>query len=50
VYPSVTPGGWNIVGHTTARPFDPNRSEPFLFTSGDRVRFRPVDPRECEPA
>lgn len=47
VYPSVTPGGWNIVGHTTTKPFDPKRSEPFLFKSGDRVRFRPVDPREC---
>ena len=43
VYPSVTPGGWNIIGRTPIKPFDPNRSEPFLFKSGDRVRFRPLD-------
>ena len=25
-----------------ARPYDPDRPEPFLFKSGDRVRFRPI--------
>jgi KipI family sensor histidine kinase inhibitor len=44
VYPSVTPGGWNIIGRTSLRPFDPQRSEPFLFKPGDLVRFRPLAP------
>ncbi len=42
IYPSVTPGGWNIVGRTPVRPFDPGRREPFLLRPGDHVRFRPI--------
>jgi inhibitor of KinA len=42
IYPAVTPGGWNLIGRTTIRPYDPGRREPFLFKCGDRVRFRPV--------
>lgn len=42
VYPSVTPGGWNIIGRTPARPFDRERGEPFLFKPGDRVKFVPI--------
>ena len=42
VYPSSTPGGWNIIGRTPLRPYDPGRSDPFLFRAGDRVRFAPV--------
>jgi inhibitor of KinA len=49
VYPSVTPGGWNIIGRTAIKPFDPSRPEPFLFKSGDRVRFKPLHERECGP-
>ena len=48
IYPSVTPGGWNIVGRTPVKPYDPSRAVPFLFQTGDRVRFRPVDPDEFE--
>ncbi|MGH9374504.1 MAG: 5-oxoprolinase subunit PxpB, partial [Vicinamibacterales bacterium] len=39
IYPSVTPGGWNIVGRTSLKPYDAERSEPFLFRTGDTVRF-----------
>ncbi len=46
IYPAVTPGGWNIIGRTPLRPYDPDRPEPFLFRSGDRVRFRPVSEQE----
>jgi allophanate hydrolase subunit 1 len=44
----VTPGGWNIVGRTPVRPFDPDRHEPFLFRPGDRARFRPIASGEIE--
>jgi inhibitor of KinA len=47
VYPSVTPGGWNIIGHTPLKPYDPQRPDPFLFKSGDRVRFVPLGDSEC---
>ncbi|MED5377736.1 MAG: 5-oxoprolinase subunit PxpB [Acidobacteriota bacterium] len=43
IYPSTTPGGWQLIGRSAFYPFDPNREEPFLFTAGDTVRFVPVD-------
>jgi inhibitor of KinA len=42
IYPSETPGGWNLIGRCPRRPYDPDRAEPFLFRAGDRVRFRRV--------
>ena len=42
IYPDVTPGGWNVIGRTPLRVFDPSRTEPLLFKAGDRVRFRPI--------
>ena len=43
IYPSATPGGWQLIGRSAFYPFDQNREEPFLFTAGDTVRFVPVD-------
>lgn len=42
VYPSESPGGWRLIGRTYLKLFDPCRSEPSLFRSGDRVRFVPI--------
>ncbi len=42
-YPAVTPGGWNLLGRTTARLFDRDREGFSLLAVGDRVRFVPVD-------
>ena len=39
VYPKATPGGWNIIGRTPLKPYDPERADPFLFQVGDDVRF-----------
>ena len=30
VYPAETPGGWQLIGRTPVKPFDPERAEPFL--------------------
>jgi biotin-dependent carboxylase-like uncharacterized protein len=44
IYPSATPGGWNLLGHAEPRVlFDLNRDPPSYFLPGDRVRFVPVD-------
>ena len=48
IYPAMTPGGWNIIGRTARRPFDPMRPDPFLFEVGAEVRFRPVSRAEFE--
>ena len=42
IYPSVTPGGWNIIGRTPLKPYDPARDDPFLFQPGHRVRFHQI--------
>ena len=41
-YPRETPGGWRLIGTTSARLFDPDAASPALLTPGARVRFRPV--------
>ena len=48
IYPAVTPGGWNIIGRTRKKPYDPGRPVPFLFGVGDEVRFRAVSRAEFE--
>ena len=42
VYPRESPGGWRLLGHTSATLFDPHADPPGLFAPGDRVRFRSV--------
>lgn len=39
IYPSATPGGWHIIGTTSAKLFDPDRDRPALFSVGDNVQF-----------
>ena len=41
VYPSASPGGWRLLGHTDATLWDPGRDEPALLAPGTRVRFVP---------
>jgi inhibitor of KinA len=48
VYPAVTPGGWNLIGRTPVKPYDPGRARPFLFEAGDTVRFHSVSAAEFE--
>jgi KipI family sensor histidine kinase inhibitor len=43
IYPRPGPGGWRIIGRTSAVLFDPLRESPSLLLPGDRVRFRQVD-------
>lgn len=47
-YPAVTPGGWNLLGRTTARLFDRHLEGFSLLQVGDRVRFVPVDEETFE--
>ena len=43
IYPRELPGGWQLIGRTPLRLFDPMRAEPALLAPGDRVRLRPID-------
>ncbi|HUR59003.1 MAG TPA: 5-oxoprolinase subunit PxpB [Opitutaceae bacterium] len=46
VYPLATPGGWNLIGRTPLRLFDPRRTPAALLRAGDRVVFRAITPEE----
>lgn len=39
VYPTESPGGWHLLGHTDLVLFDVERDPPALLTPGTRVRF-----------
>lgn len=49
VYPRATPGGWNLLGRTTAPLFDPVRPPHSRVAPGDRVRFVVAGPGDAEP-
>jgi KipI family sensor histidine kinase inhibitor len=42
-YPSASPGGWHLLGHTDATLWDLGADPPALITPGTTVRFRPVE-------
>jgi inhibitor of KinA len=48
IYPAETPGGWQLIGRTPLKPFDPARAEPFLLRAGDAVQFYPIDRGEFD--
>jgi KipI family sensor histidine kinase inhibitor len=39
IYPAASPGGWRLVGRTTADLFDVRRAQPALLAPGTRVRL-----------
>jgi KipI family sensor histidine kinase inhibitor len=39
VYPTTSPGGWRILGHTDVTLWEPSREQPALLAPGTRVRF-----------
>ncbi|MEO5901705.1 MAG: allophanate hydrolase subunit 1, partial [Ilumatobacteraceae bacterium] len=39
VYPTPSPGGWHLLGHTSQTMFDPRDEPPALLTPGAGVRF-----------
>ena len=43
IYPLETPGGWNLIGRTPVRLFDPIANPPCLLAPGDSVRFVRID-------
>ena len=50
VYPVDSPGGWNLIGRTPLRMFDPAREPATLLRTGDRVRFISITPDELDRA
>ena len=42
LYPQKSPGGWQLIGRTPLKVFDPDSTEPFLSRAGDILRFDPI--------
>ena len=46
VYPVASPGGWQLIGRTPLKLFDPARERPVLLSAGDYVRFVPIESQD----
>jgi inhibitor of KinA len=48
IYPLRSPGGWNLIGRTPLKLFDPVKNPPTFLSPGDRVRFRAITRSEFD--
>lgn len=46
IYPMESPGGWQLMGLTPVKTYDPNRETPILLEAGNYIRFIPIDEAE----
>lgn len=46
IYPIESPGGWQLIGKTPLRLFDPAGKPEFLIRAGDFMKFIPVTEKE----
>ena len=46
IYPLTSPGGWQLIGRTPLRPYDPDREKPILYEAGQYLRFVPISPEK----
>ena len=46
IYPVESPGGWRVIGRTPLKLFDPDRESPFLYQSGDMIKFESITAEE----
>ena len=45
IYPIASPGGWQLIGRTPRKLFDPE-SGALPYTAGDRIKFEPITAAE----
>ena len=48
VYPIDSPGGWQLIGRTPVRMYDPDRETPILPQAGQYIHFYPIDRMEYD--
>ena len=46
IYPIESPGGWQVIGRTPVKIFNPLREESVLVDAGNYIRFVPIDKDE----
>jgi inhibitor of KinA len=42
IYPAEVPGGWQVIGRTPLKMFDPTNSPCSFLNAGDIVQFKPI--------
>jgi inhibitor of KinA len=48
IYSLPTPGGWQLIGRTPLRLFDPAAADPSLLHAGQQLRFVPIGEAEFQ--
>ncbi|HCM77274.1 MAG TPA: allophanate hydrolase subunit 1 [Cytophagales bacterium] len=48
IYPSESPGGWNIIGNSPLIFFDPSQSPPCFAKAGDHLQFYSINKSEYD--
>lgn len=48
IYPIDSPGGWQLIGRTPLKLFDPKREPSVLLKAGEYLRFQPICKEEYE--
>ena len=48
IYPLDSPGGWQIIGRTPVKLFEPKAERPVILKAGQQVRFRRIGISEFE--
>jgi len=48
VYPVESPGGWQLIGRTPVKMYDPHRATPILPVAGDYIKFVSITQAEYD--
>jgi inhibitor of KinA len=48
IYPMSSPGGWQLIGRTPIKIFDPAKEQPCLLKAGDAIQFTAINENEFE--
>lgn len=48
IYPSLSPGGWQIIGRTPLKLYDAAKNPPVFIQAGDYIRYRSITPEEYQ--
>ncbi len=50
MYPSMSPGGWRIIGRTPLKLYNPDSETPVYISSGDYIRYVSITEEEYNKA
>lgn len=48
LYPMESPGGWQIIGVTPVRCYNPDKEKPIPYMAGDHIKFRAITKEEFD--